>query len=124
MVLGKLPSISDRVRLASESPIVGNVDKNATDHLIQLVLVRLQSQLLSFDVQCYIFEKIQLPVANCLSTKMIYGINAKNSYGLTFILAYENDSARQEEKAFTFDCLRFFLGDRKKLFKKILMCQQ
>ncbi|XP_033638259.1 transcription initiation factor TFIID subunit 6-like [Asterias rubens] len=38
MVLGKLPSISDRVRLASESPIVGNVDKNATDHLIQLVL--------------------------------------------------------------------------------------
>ncbi|XP_038050453.1 transcription initiation factor TFIID subunit 6-like isoform X2 [Patiria miniata] len=38
MVLGKLTSISDRVRLASESPIISNVDKNATDHLLQLVL--------------------------------------------------------------------------------------
>ncbi|XP_022093715.1 transcription initiation factor TFIID subunit 6-like [Acanthaster planci] len=38
MVLCKLTSISDRVRLSSESPIISSVDKSAIDHLMQLVL--------------------------------------------------------------------------------------
>ena len=44
MVLCKLTSISDRVRLASESPIISSVDKSAIDHLMQLVLVKAETE--------------------------------------------------------------------------------